>query len=152
MFRPAVLMYGLEYFYLPAPRTKYASEFGHLIRVTSIHAKIEHLSDTSRSAVPSYLNIVNDHLFFIIDPEPATWVADHQQYLQVGPQPLCRMTGLTVVTQLWADNLPEHLRYNEENLQMQLSMLETSSNSGAWCFCVMHVIHTNCALALNAVN
>ena len=62
------------------------------------------------------------------------------------------MMGLTMVTKLWADNLPEHLRYNEENLQMQLSMLETSSNSGAWCFCVMHVTHTNCALALNAVS
>ena len=52
----------LEYLYLPAPKTRYASEFGHLIRVTSIHAKIEYCSDTSQSLVPLYLNIVNDFI------------------------------------------------------------------------------------------
>ena len=31
-------------------------------------------------------------------------------------------------------------------------MFETSSNTGAWCYCCMHVYHASCALALNVVN
>lgn len=30
-----------EYLYLPAPRTQYASEFGHLIRIVTIYANVE---------------------------------------------------------------------------------------------------------------
>jgi hypothetical protein len=32
--------------YLPAPRTPYASEFGHLSRVVSIYSKVESILDT----------------------------------------------------------------------------------------------------------
>jgi len=49
----------------------------------------------------------------------------------------------------WVSSLPDHLRFSEENLQVQLSMLETGSNMGAWCFCSMHVVHASCTLALN---
>ena len=51
----------------------------------------------------------------------------------------------------WVSSLPEHLRFSEETLQVQLSMFETSSNTGAWCFCCMHVLHSSVALALNIV-
>lgn len=39
---PLELTYlNIEYLYLPAVRTQYASEFGHLIRIISIYAKME---------------------------------------------------------------------------------------------------------------
>ncbi|KAJ7623318.1 fungal-specific transcription factor domain-containing protein [Roridomyces roridus] len=50
----------------------------------------------------------------------------------------------------WVSNLPDHLRFSESNLQVQKSMFETSSNTGAWCFCCMHVYHASFALALHA--
>jgi hypothetical protein len=34
-----------EYLYMPAPRTQYASEVGHLIRIVSIYANIESKMD-----------------------------------------------------------------------------------------------------------
>lgn len=36
----------LEYLSSPAPRTQYASEFGHLIRVLSIYSRVEAILDT----------------------------------------------------------------------------------------------------------
>ena len=35
----------IEYLYLPAVRTQYASEFGHLIRILTIFAKMEYVLD-----------------------------------------------------------------------------------------------------------
>ncbi|KAJ7155539.1 fungal-specific transcription factor domain-containing protein [Mycena crocata] len=49
----------------------------------------------------------------------------------------------------WASSLPDHLRFSEQNLQVQQSMFETSSNTGAWCFCCMHVYYASLALALH---
>ncbi|KAF7370717.1 hypothetical protein MSAN_00704900 [Mycena sanguinolenta] len=34
----------------------------------------------------------------------------------------------------WVSNLPDNLHFSEQNLQVQQSMFETSSNTGAWCF------------------
>ncbi|KAJ7715362.1 hypothetical protein DFH07DRAFT_1015355 [Mycena maculata] len=50
----------------------------------------------------------------------------------------------------WASSLPDHLRFSEQNLQVQHSMFETSSNTGAWCFCCMHVYFASLTLALHA--
>ncbi|TFK32774.1 fungal-specific transcription factor domain-containing protein [Crucibulum laeve] len=49
----------------------------------------------------------------------------------------------------WANTLSDHLRFSEESLLVQQSMFETSSNTGAWCWCFMHVYHASCVLALN---
>ncbi|KAF9530349.1 fungal-specific transcription factor domain-containing protein [Crepidotus variabilis] len=49
----------------------------------------------------------------------------------------------------WDRTLPVHLRFSEESLQVQQSMFETSSNTGAWCWCMLHIYHASCALALN---
>jgi len=35
----------IEYLYLPAVRTQYSSEFGHLIRILSIYSKMEYALD-----------------------------------------------------------------------------------------------------------
>ncbi|KAJ7717748.1 hypothetical protein DFH07DRAFT_340275 [Mycena maculata] len=52
----------------------------------------------------------------------------------------------------WASSLPDHLRFSEQNLQVQHSMFETSSNTGAWCFCCMHVYFASLTLALHGRN
>ncbi|KAF8909396.1 fungal-specific transcription factor domain-containing protein [Gymnopilus junonius] len=49
----------------------------------------------------------------------------------------------------WDRTLPEHLRFSEQSLQVQQSMFETSSNTGAWCWCCIHIYHASCALAVN---
>ncbi|KAF8273073.1 hypothetical protein EI94DRAFT_1716607 [Lactarius quietus] len=36
-----------EYLHLPAPRTQYASEYGHLLRIASVHARLEKLLNTA---------------------------------------------------------------------------------------------------------
>lgn len=49
---------GIEYLYLPAVRTQYSSEFGHLIRVLTIYAKIElALNELSGEFGPSCLTM-----------------------------------------------------------------------------------------------
>lgn len=49
---------GIEYLYLPAVRTQYSSEFGHLIRVLTIYAKIElALNEQSGESWPSCLTM-----------------------------------------------------------------------------------------------
>lgn len=48
----------------------------------------------------------------------------------------------------WEEGLPDNLRYSEGTVQIQLSMMETSSNTGAWSFLLMHVVHASCAAAL----
>ena len=45
------------------------------------------------------------------------------------------------MSQIWLASLPEHLRFSEENLNKQIAMHETSSNTGAWCFCFIHTLH-----------
>ncbi|KAJ7077853.1 fungal-specific transcription factor domain-containing protein [Mycena belliarum] len=51
----------------------------------------------------------------------------------------------------WASSLPDHLQFSDQNLQVQKSMFETSSNTGAWCFCCMHVYYASFALALHTI-
>ncbi|KDR80510.1 hypothetical protein GALMADRAFT_240800 [Galerina marginata CBS 339.88] len=109
-----------EYLYLPAVRTQYASELGHLIRILSIYAKVECALDEGN------------------DPES---VANLSGALQDTEQKMDE----------WERTLPEHLRFSEQSLQVQQSMFETSSNTGAWCWCSMHVYHASCVLALHLV-
>ncbi|KAF9054372.1 fungal-specific transcription factor domain-containing protein [Panaeolus papilionaceus] len=107
-----------EYLYLPAVRTQYASEFGHLIRVLSIYAKMEFALDA--------LNGPDTNA------NPMGMLLEAEQKMEE-----------------WDRTLPDHLRFSEQSLQVQQSMFETSSNTGAWSWCFMHVYHASCALALN---
>ncbi|TFK26175.1 hypothetical protein FA15DRAFT_616185, partial [Coprinopsis marcescibilis] len=112
-----------EYLYLPAVRMQYASEFGHLVRIITIYARMESILDLL--AVP-YQDIDNSNRF-------------NKELLEVEQH-----------MENWARTLPDHLRFSEQSLQVQQSMFETSSNTGAWCWCSIHVYHASCALALNA--
>jgi hypothetical protein len=46
----------IEYLYLPAVKTQYASEFGHLIRILSIYAKVEHALDEMNGSCSTVLS------------------------------------------------------------------------------------------------
>ncbi|KJA23614.1 hypothetical protein HYPSUDRAFT_66286 [Hypholoma sublateritium FD-334 SS-4] len=107
-----------EYLYLPAVRTQWASEFGHLIRVISIYAKMEFALDEITDATTNGFS--------------AAALMEAEQRMEE-----------------WDRTLPDHLRFSEENLQVQQSMFETSSNGGAWCWCCIHLYHASCALVLN---
>ncbi|KAG5647462.1 hypothetical protein DXG03_009393 [Asterophora parasitica] len=96
-----------EYLYLPAVRTQYSSEFGHLLRVVTIYAKVENALDELSNPDPN--------------PSAAQDLLEAEHMLDS-----------------WANSLPEHLRFSEQSLQVQQSMFETSSNTGAWCWCSMH--------------
>ena len=37
----------VEYLHLPAPRTQYVSEFGHLLRIASAHGRLEAALNTA---------------------------------------------------------------------------------------------------------
>lgn len=53
-FSHCLLLLNIEYLYLPAVRTQYASEFGHLIRVLSIYAKMEFALDALNGKFDSF--------------------------------------------------------------------------------------------------
>ncbi|KAJ7115846.1 fungal-specific transcription factor domain-containing protein [Mycena epipterygia] len=105
------------------------------------------------STLPEYL---------YLPPVRAQWVSELGHLIRImsiyaqAEQILNRSdTNLSTLAELekrgeeWASNLPEHLRFSEQNLQVQQSMFETSSNTGAWCFCCMHVYYASFALALH---
>ncbi|KAF5335977.1 hypothetical protein D9611_006287 [Ephemerocybe angulata] len=111
-----------EYLHLPAVGTQYASEFGHLIRIITIYARVELILD---DLCGPYKN--QDSLGHT---SKALQDTEHQM-------------------EDWARTLPEHLKFSEQSLDVQQSMFETSSNTGAWCWCCLHVYYAACALAIN---
>jgi hypothetical protein len=38
-----------EYLHVPAPRTQYVSEYGHLLRIASVHGRLEETLNTAGS-------------------------------------------------------------------------------------------------------
>ncbi|KAF5383734.1 hypothetical protein D9615_003526 [Tricholomella constricta] len=128
-----------EYLYLPAVRTQYSSEFGHLVRVVTIYAKMENALD---ELTGRWLMFFCRHALLIMYIQPP---ADSDP----NPNAAKDLLEAEHMMEAWANSLPEHLRFSEQSLQVQQSMFETSSNTGAWCWCSMHVFHASSALALN---
>ncbi|EMD39062.1 hypothetical protein CERSUDRAFT_112754 [Gelatoporia subvermispora B] len=95
-----------EFLHEAAPRTRYASQFGHLCRILSIYRELQ----TSLALEDLHMRAVG---------------------MQEGRKALDE----------WVASLSGQLVFSEDNLEKQLAMFETSSNSGAWCFCFMHVLH-----------
>ncbi|OSD03104.1 hypothetical protein PYCCODRAFT_1410100 [Trametes coccinea BRFM310] len=102
-----------EYLRRPAPRTRYASQWGHTCRILEIYHNVESILATKEG---------QDRVTAIQAVKPAL-VA-------------------------WFQSLPGHLQFNEENLETQVAMFETGSNSGAWCYCFMHAMYACCSLAI----
>ncbi|KAJ3820117.1 hypothetical protein F5880DRAFT_1509609 [Lentinula raphanica] len=141
-----------EYLYLPSnpapsadlPSHKTSSkgsELAQTIRILSIYNKIERTLDGLYHPSPPPLHIRNiDPLFFSTVP------IRHSQ----GRASL--NTALTEDQQLfaaWDACHPADLRWDEDgNVIVQKSMLETNSNTGAWCFCLIAMLEASCIMGL----
>ncbi|KAI0792118.1 hypothetical protein C8Q75DRAFT_714655 [Abortiporus biennis] len=112
-FELVVPVQTAEYLHTPAPRTKYASQFGHMCRVLYMYHTLEAV---------------------IVDKE--------------GADRARAVSQLRSAVETWVASLADHLRFSEETLEKQVSMFETSANTGAWCFCLMHVMHPCLVLSL----
>ena len=79
----------IEYLYLPAVKTQYASEFGHLIRILSIYAKVEHSLDEMNGSCSTFLSHSLGSRMLLIAPEilgnPAATLVDSEQKMEVCP-------------------------------------------------------------------
>ena len=77
----------IEYLYLPAVKTQYASEFGHLIRILSIYAKVEHALDETNGPCSSFLSHSLGSRMLLIAPEmlgnPAATLVESEQKMEV---------------------------------------------------------------------
>ncbi|KAJ8495229.1 hypothetical protein ONZ51_g1801 [Trametes cubensis] len=102
-----------EYLRRPAPRTRYASQLGHMCRILEIQHNVETILATKD-----------------------------------GPERVAAISAVRPELQAWVDSLPSHLQFTDENLETQVAMFETSSNSGAWCYCFMHAMYPCCYLAI----
>ncbi|KAH9839837.1 uncharacterized protein C8Q71DRAFT_830386 [Rhodofomes roseus] len=102
----------VEYLHVQAPTTRYASQFGHVLRILSIYQTVQNV-------------IVQNE-----GPARARALRECRQMLDN-----------------WLASLPQHLQFSEDNVQKQIDMFETSSNTGAWCFCFMHALYPCCYLA-----
>lgn len=102
-----------EFIHAPAPRTRYASQFGHVLRILSLYSTVQAVVAMDESTVR----------------EAA--LRDCRKDLEE-----------------WDASLSGHLRFSEDNLEKQVSMFDTSSNTGAWCFCFMHALYPCSCLAL----
>jgi hypothetical protein len=109
-----------EYLHLPAPRTQYASEYGHLLRIASLHARLE-----------ASLNAA--------DIRSAQDTAQAQAIVEETEKEISA----------WESSLADHVRFSEEGAALHLAMFETSSNAGAWCYFMMHTVYAWCVLTLS---
>ncbi|KAI0305813.1 hypothetical protein B0F90DRAFT_1814671 [Multifurca ochricompacta] len=108
-----------EYLNQPAPRTQYASEYGHLLRIASVHGRLEatlHPTDI----LPS----THDAAKVVVEETEKDISA-------------------------WESSLADHVRFSEESAAHHLAMFETSSNAGAWCYFMMHALYAWCVLTLS---
>ncbi|KAG2157841.1 fungal-specific transcription factor domain-containing protein [Suillus bovinus] len=106
--------------YLDNPSSSSRSETGQLIRVLSIHEKIERTMDVF-----------------------------NERESGRHPVTVNTLLDLDAKLNAWDGSLPDSLCFTDENLAIQMSLFATSSNVGAWCFCAMHIIHCSCVFALN---
>ena len=65
-----------EHLHLPAPRTQYASEYGHLLRIASLHARLEASLGTadSKHIFTSYAHVCSH-----VHPQFAAHKTQHRQ-------------------------------------------------------------------------
>ncbi|KAG8932736.1 hypothetical protein FRC03_008944 [Tulasnella sp. 419] len=97
------------------------SEFGFLARVAGCYARINSLLHSN-------------------EPNPIT-----------SQEAINRTKECEKMLTDWQKSLPDHLRFNEENLHVQISTLESGGNVGGWCYCYMHALAETCVLSLQEV-
>ncbi|KAA1468853.1 hypothetical protein DENSPDRAFT_878458 [Dentipellis sp. KUC8613] len=109
-----------EYLHVPAPRTQWVSEYGHLLRVSEIYWTLE---STLRAATGGSGPVERGTIEGVVQE-----------------------TERALST--WEASLADHVKFTDDSLQLQLSMFETSSNAGAWSYFLMHIMHASCILSL----
>jgi hypothetical protein len=117
-----------EYLHTPADQGQYASEYGHWIRMTTIAFDLKlGLSEAEALAT-----------------EDGDKSASDEKIWEVLKRTEREMS-------VWEATLPEHLKFTEDGLGLQLSMFETSANSGAWCWCMFHTSYLAAVLMVDTV-
>ncbi|KAL1745871.1 fungal-specific transcription factor domain-containing protein [Schizophyllum fasciatum] len=69
--------------------------------------------------------------------------------LETHPPDKTHVRNLELRLNAWEASLPPRLRFTDEVLAIQQTMLETSSNNGSWCWANMHMYRASCALLLH---
>ncbi|KAG7093900.1 hypothetical protein E1B28_007538 [Marasmius oreades] len=164
-----------EYLHLSAPHSPDASELGHVMRVMTIHQRVEQaLSELIFRPVPQHPSFdptFDPSLSSRSHPQPESFHPhlvshsidthpDKHPHAQNGSQrplnkqsqrhlaAIHRLSECSRVLDEWAESLPHQLRFTETNLHVHKSMFETSSNTSAWCFACMHALYASCSIAL----
>ncbi|KAI0255983.1 hypothetical protein BJV78DRAFT_586707 [Lactifluus subvellereus] len=133
-----------EYLHVPAPRTRYASEYGHLLRIASVHGRLEAALNAVDGTVTLFLSPISVPSFFSY-PCPGALIA--RLTAHDAAEVALEETEKEIST--WESSLADHIRFNEEAATLHLAMFETSSNAGAWCYFMMHTLYAWCVLALS---
>ncbi|EIN03808.1 hypothetical protein PUNSTDRAFT_139113 [Punctularia strigosozonata HHB-11173 SS5] len=144
----------LAFIYIKAPTPDFS-------RRTHIPLPVDETSfDFASTALPEYLDTLPTpnqqqcsefgHLLRIVHIK---WRLEHDlRELSGARDPRTTQGALAMgrqAVEAWAASVPLNLVYSNENLQMQMAMFETGSNGGAWCYCLMHVMHASCVISLD---
>lgn len=133
-----------EFLHVPAPRTKTASQFGHVCRMLSMYQQLQTiLGKLVAAELACYHTGVCSYILFLFT---IRLTATKEQHLRPPLLAQCRQS-----LQIWVSSLPDHLQFTEDTLEKQIAMFETSSNSGAWCYCYIHTLHPCYVLDLTEV-
>ncbi|KAF9072334.1 fungal-specific transcription factor domain-containing protein [Rhodocollybia butyracea] len=138
-----------EYLYLPSPPAPSAelpfykssasgSELAQMIRILTIYNKIERTLDAL--CQPSS---------FTANAHPSSSTTPSFRHYEDRNALSSAITDVYELFTIWDESFPPHLRWDEgENVALQKSMLETNSNTGAWCFCLIAILEASCIMGL----
>ncbi|KAI0321043.1 hypothetical protein OF83DRAFT_1101684 [Amylostereum chailletii] len=107
-----------EYVNAPAPRAASASEFGHLLRIATIHWA---MVGTIRAA-------------------------DDGRADRGAIEAAVQETTQQLMT--WEESLVVSLRFCEMSAKEHAAMFDAGSSTSAWCYFMMHILHASTVLAL----
>ncbi|KIK60356.1 hypothetical protein GYMLUDRAFT_43655 [Collybiopsis luxurians FD-317 M1] len=142
-----------EYLYLPSPpapsselpvhkTSASGSEIAQTIRILSVYHKIERTLDELYQA-PSPVSHSADEKASLFSSTPTPSYYQDRAALQSALEEDRKLF------MVWDQGVHPHLRWDDsENVFVQKSMLETNSNTGAWCFCLIAMLEASCIMGL----
>lgn len=133
-------------------KNKHASELGHLIRVMSIFQKIETSLDPLFEPAPRGAQLDAEGLT-VTQQAAKGALAYCERLLEVGVDPYALTLNVANIcqSQEWHQSLFSTLLFNPDTFRLHATMLETPSNTSAWCWAQMHAVHVAATLALAMV-
>lgn len=125
--------------HLPSHKaTATGSELAQTIRILSIYNKIERTLDGLYQ--PPLQAAKSD---------PISFSKHHVRHYQARASFSSALVEDHELFSVWDESHPSFLRWDEgENVVVQKSMLETNSNTGAWCFCLIALLEASCIMGL----